>query len=92
MAINIEQEIRDLKSRLDKHDTELAQLRGQFEFISGQLREVQRYMHTKFTEYDKRFDHVDGQLAAIKADVAGLREDLPAIVTEAVRDVMRPNG
>ncbi len=49
-------------------------------------------MHTKFTEYDKRFDHVDGQLAAIKADVAGLREDLPGIVAEAVRDVMRPNG
>ncbi len=32
--MNVEQEIRELKARLDKHDTTLAQLTGQFEFIS----------------------------------------------------------
>jgi chromosome segregation ATPase len=90
MALNVEQEIRELKARLDKHDTALAQLTGQFEFISGQLREVQRYMLTKLDEHDKRFDQVDAQLGEIKADVAGLREDLPGIVTEAVRSGMRP--
>jgi chromosome segregation ATPase len=99
MALNVEQEIRDLKARLDKHDTQLAQLEGSFTFIVSQLRDIQRYMHTKFEEHDKRFDAIDaqltkhdGELAAIKADVAGLREDLPGIVTDAVRDVMRPNG
>ena len=90
--MNVEREIRDLKARLE-HDTQLAQLEG------SQLRDIQRYMHTKFEEHDKRFDAIDaqltkhdGELAAIKADVAGLREDLPGIVTDAVRDVMRPNG
>ncbi len=49
--------------------------------------------------YDRRFGAIDaqliehdGKLAAIKADVTGLHEGLPGIVTDAVRDVMRPNG
>jgi hypothetical protein len=79
--MNVEQEIRELKARLDKHDTTLAQLVGQF--ISGQLNAMQRFMHAKFDAIDKRFDKIE-------ADVAGLREDLPGIVTEAVRGVLRP--
>ena len=88
--MNVEQEIRELKARLDEHDTTLAQLTGQFQFISGPLNAMQRFMHAKFDAMDKRFDQVDAQLGEIKADVAGLREDLPGIVTEAVRSGMRP--
>jgi uncharacterized protein HemX len=97
MAMNVEQEIRSLQARLDRHDTDLAQLKGQFEFISGQLNSMQRFMHTKFDAMDKRFDQVDGRLGKmdgrldkIEADVAGLREDLPGIVSDAVRSTLRP--
>ncbi len=83
MAMNVEKEIRELQARLDKHDTALAQLTGQFEFISGQLNAMQRFMHTKFDAIDKRFDKIE-------SDVASLRDDLPGIVTEAVRDALRP--
>ena len=55
MALNVEQETRELKARLDDHDT-VAQLTGQFEFISGQLNAMQRFMHAKFDAIDKRFD------------------------------------
>jgi hypothetical protein len=43
---------------------------------------MQRYMHTKF-------DAIDAQFAEVKADIAGLRDDLPGIVGGAVREAMR---
>jgi hypothetical protein len=81
--MNVEQEIRELKACLDKHDSTLAQLPGQFEFISGQLNAMQRFMHVKFDAVDKRFDAID-------SDVGSLREGLPGIVAEAVCSVLRP--
>ena len=90
MALNVEQEIRELKARLDKHDTTLAQLTGQFEFISGQLNAMQRFMHAKFDAIDKRFDGMDKRFDKIKSDVGTLREDLPGVVAEAVRSGLRP--
>ncbi len=86
--MNVEQEIRELKARLDKHDTTLAQLT--VEFISGQLKAMQRFMHAKFDAIDKRFDEVDKRFDKIESDVGTLREDLPGIVVEAVRSVLRP--
>lgn len=41
------------------------------------------YMHTQF-------ERIDRQFAEVKADIAGLREDLPGIVTDAVRSGLRP--
>ncbi len=97
MAINVEQEIRELKARLDAHDTALARLTGQFEFISGQLNAMQRFMHAKFDAIDKRFDAMDKRFDAIdkrfdkiESDVGSLREALPDVVAEAVRGVLRP--
>ena len=88
--MNVEQEIRELKARLDRHDTTLAQLRGQFEFISGQLNAMQHCMHAKFDAIDKRFDAVDKRFDKIESDVGSLREDLPGVVVEAVRSGLRP--
>ena len=88
--MNVEQEIRELKARLDRHDTELAQLTGPFEFISGQLNAMQRCMHIKFDAIDKRFDAIDKRFDKIESDVGTLREDLPGVVVEAVRSVLRP--
>ena len=55
---------------------------GQFGFISGQLRDIQRYMHVRFDDLARKFDGVAGK-------VDGLRNDLPQIVVSAVTDVMR---
>ena len=67
MAMNVEQEISDLKRRVAE---------GSFTYIVGQLHEVQTYMHAQFAE--------------VRADVASLREDLPGIVTDAIRSTLRP--
>ena len=58
-------EVAELKRRVDLAETKLSQQAGQFEFITGQLRDVQLYMHA-------RFEDVDTQLGAIKATIAAM--------------------
>ena len=83
MAVDLEKEFKDLKRRVDLAETRLSQLfEGQFGFISGQLRDIQLYMHARFDDIDRKFDGVAGK-------IDGLRNDLPQIVANAVVDVMR---
>jgi hypothetical protein len=81
MAVDLEKELRDLKRRVD-FATRLSQLEGQFSFISGQLRDIQLYMHARFDDLDGKFDGVAGK-------VDDLPNDLPHIVASAVTVVMR---
>lgn len=55
-------EVADSKRRLDLVETKAAQQTGQFEFISGQLRDVQLYLHAKFGEVDEQLAEVNGRL------------------------------
>ena len=82
MAVDLEKELRDLKRRVDFAETRLSQLEGQFGFISGQLRDIQLYMHARFDDH-RKFDGVAGK-------VDDLRNDLPQIFASAVTNVMRP--
>lgn len=75
MAMDVEKELRDRKRRVDLAETRLSQLEGRFEFISGQLRDIQLYLHA-------RFDDID-------AKIEGLRTELPDLVASAVGAVMR---
>ena len=50
-----DKEIRDIKRRLDLAETRLAQGDGRFEFIIGQLRDIQLYMHARFGDMDDHF-------------------------------------
>jgi chromosome segregation ATPase len=59
MTLELQNEVRDLKRRLDLAETRLLQLEGRFEFIPGQLRDVQLYMHARFDDMDKRFERID---------------------------------
>ncbi len=78
MATDLEKELRDLKRRVDLAETRLSQLEGRFEFVSGQLRDIQLYMHARFDDLDAKID--------------GLRRDLPEIVAAAVSSVLREQG
>jgi hypothetical protein len=80
MAVDLEKELRDLKRRVDFAETRLSQLEGQIGFISGQLRDIQLYIHARFDDLDGKFDGVAGK-------VDDLRNDLPQIVASAVTDV-----
>jgi len=59
-------EVRSLKHRLDLAETRLSQIEGRFEFVSGQLRDIQLYQHSKFAEIDNRLEGVEGRLERVE--------------------------
>ena len=59
MAMNVEQEISDLKRRVAE---------GSFTYIVGQLREVQTHMHAQFAE-------VRADVASLHKDLLGIVSD-----------------
>lgn len=85
-------QVRELTRRLDLAETKLAQQAGQFEFITGQLRDVQLYMHARFADIDKqflavnarfdkmdaRFDKMDHRLDTMEAKI----DALPRVLAE----------
>lgn len=75
-------EVGELRRRLQMAETKLSQQSGQFEFISGQLRDVQLYMHARFEDVDKRFDGIDKRLDRIEADVSTMKSDMALIKSE----------
>ena len=87
-------EIRELKRRVDLAETQIAQLNGQFEFISSQLRDVQRYMHVKFAdvdkklaEHDRRFDAIDRRFDRLEVRMDGVEakiDALPRVIAELI--------
>ncbi len=84
--MNIEKEIRELQQQPAVTVERIGELEGCFGYISGQLREVLRYLH----------ENVDARLASSEGKVetgfVSLRADLPDIVGDAVRELMRPQG
>lgn len=60
--MEVDKEIRDIKRRLDLAETRMSQMDGRFEFITGQLRDIQLYMHARFSDIDGRLDKMDGRL------------------------------
>jgi chaperonin cofactor prefoldin len=62
----LQTEVRDLKRRLELTETRVTQMEGRFEFVSGQLRDIQLYLHAKFGD-------IEDTLTGIKSDVAGLK-------------------
>ena len=69
-------EFADLKRRVELAETRIAQQAGTFEFITGQLRDVQLYMHAKFAEIDARFDRVDQRFDRVDQQFAELKAQM----------------
>ena len=74
-AMNLERELQDLKRRVDLAETRLSQLEGQFGFISGQLEDIQLYMHARFDEHAQRLERIEAQVS-----------ELPRVIVETVRE------
>lgn len=85
--MDVDKEIRDLKRRLDLAETRLSQMDGRFELISGQLRDIQLYMHARFGDIDGRLDKVEGRFDKIdgRLDTMDTKIDaLPRAVAELI--------
>jgi hypothetical protein len=75
-------DVAELRRRWDLAETCIAQQAGQFEFISGQLRDVQLYLPQHFAEMDGRFDKVDDRLDTIGAEVKALPRAIAELIAK----------
>ncbi|HKC32696.1 MAG TPA: hypothetical protein VKC16_04490 [Xanthobacteraceae bacterium] len=89
MAMDVEAEIRDLKRRV-------SEIEGSFGFLTEQIKGVHKdllafeaKMDQRSNKIDGRFDTVDGRLDRVERGIRGLREEMPAIVGDAMRTVLR---
>lgn len=87
--MDVEAEIRDLKRRV-------GEMEGSFGFLTEQVKGVHRDLlgfkertEQQLDKIDGRFDKVGGQLDKVEGEVRGLREDMPSIVGDTMREVMR---
>ena len=92
MAMNVEAEIRDLKRRV-------GEIEGSFGFLTQQIKGVHKDLLTfqakteqRFDAIDVRFDKVDSRLDRLDTGIRKLRDDMPGIVGDAVRTVIRPRN
>jgi predicted nuclease with TOPRIM domain len=70
--MEIEKEILELKRRMGLAETRLGQLDGSFEFVVGQLRDIQLYMHSRFEAVDQRFDRMEARFDGLEGRFDGL--------------------
>jgi predicted RNase H-like nuclease (RuvC/YqgF family) len=87
--MDLEAEIRDLKRRV-------GELEGSFGFLTRQIPGVHKDLLSfeektdrKLREHDGRFDRIEQDVRQVKDDVKGLRSDLPKIVADTMREVLR---
>lgn len=74
----LQSEVRDLKRRLDLTETRVTQMEGRFEFVAGQLRDIQLYMHAKFADLEKRDDRLEQKVDRLEQKVDTLARDMNA--------------
>ena len=74
----------------------VSEFEGSFGFLTDQIRGVHRDLLSfqtetehRFTKVDERFDQADGRLERVERGVRGLREEMPAILSDAMREVLR---
>jgi hypothetical protein len=77
--MNVEAEIRDLKRRV-------GELEGSFGFLTPQIKGVHKDLLAFQAVTQEEFKKVNGRLDRLESGVRGLREDLPGIVGNAMRD------
>jgi tetrahydromethanopterin S-methyltransferase subunit G len=63
-------------------ETRLSQLEGRFEFVSGQLRDIQLNMHARFDDVDKRFDDVEKRFDDADKRFDGLENKVDSLSAE----------
>jgi len=89
MTMDVEAEIRDLKRRV-------SEIEGSFGFLTEQVKGVHRDLlafqaktEQRFDKVDDSLDRIDGRLDRVETGLRGLRSDMPKIVGETMREVLR---
>jgi len=87
MSMNIEAEIRDLKRRVSEIEGSFGFLTQQIKTVHKDLPAFQAKAEQKFDQIDGKLDKIDGRIDLVDRGLRGLRNDMPKIVGDAMRDV-----
>jgi predicted nucleic acid-binding Zn-ribbon protein len=82
MAMNVEAEIRELKRRV-------SEIEGSFGFLTRQIKGVHKDLLAFQARTEQKFEKVDGRFDRLEKEVRSLREDMPGIVSNTMREVLR---
>jgi hypothetical protein len=88
MSMNVEAEIRDLKRRMSEIEGSFGFLTQQIKTVHKDLLAFQAKTEQGFKHVDGRFDKIDGRLDHLDRGLRGLRNDMPKIVGDTMREVM----
>ena len=77
-----------IASQQDEHTLQLERIDSRLGGIDKRL----DGMDKRFDGVDKRLDGVDSRLGRVEAGLDGLRRDLPSIVADALREVLKAGG
>ena len=103
MAMNVEAEIRDLKRRVSELEGSSEFLTQQVKGVHKDLLAFEAKTEQRFDQVDRRFDRIDGRLDKVdgrldkvegrldhlEKGLRDLRHDMPGIVGNAMREVLR---
>ena len=82
----------DLKTRVSRLERASINTTGTITWMAGMLGTIKAGQdnHTeRLDRIDTRLNGIDTRLGRIEAGVAGVRKDMPGIVAEAMREVIR---
>lgn len=83
--MNIENEIQDLKRRVGELEGTVTALSGKLSSIQPDLQSMQRIAHERFDAMETLFTRLIGRLDNINTQVWSLRDDLPDLVSKALK-------
>jgi len=82
MSMDVEAEIRDLKRRV-------GELEGSFGFLTEQVKGVHKDLLRFEEKTDRKLQEHDGRFDRLEQNLKGLRTDMPKIVGDTMREVLR---
>ena len=90
--MDVEAEIRESKRRVSEIEGSFGFLTEQIKGVHKDLLSFQARTEKRFDQIDERLDKVDGRLDRVERGVRGLRDEMPEIVDDAMRAVLREDG
>lgn len=89
MAMDVEAEIRDRKRRVSEIEGSFGFLTEQVKTVHKDLLSFQARTEQRFDKVEGRLDKLDGRVDRVESGVRSLREDMPGIVGNTMREVLR---
>jgi chromosome segregation ATPase len=71
----LQTEVRDLKRRLELTESRVTQMEGRFEFVVGQLRDIQLYMHAKFGDIEDTLSEIKNSQSEMKREQSEMKRE-----------------